>query len=227
MFGTTAAIIASAVIGGGVALVGAGMQANAAEKAAQAQTQAADRGIAYQERADAQRREDSKPWREAGQKALAELETGIANGTFSMDDWNFEADPGYQFRKDQGQKAIERGASAGGMLNSGALGKALVEYGQGFASNEYDRAYARAAGSKATNYNALAGLAGTGQQQTQFDAGMDQQGANIIIGQGNNAGNAMAQGYLGVGNAWATGANNFGAALNTGIENNLLWQHLG
>lgn len=227
MFGTVGAIVASAVIGGGVSLIGAGMQANAADKAAQAQVQAADKGIAYQEKADAQRREDSKPWREAGQKALVELEAGIKNGTFSMDGWNFEADPGYAFRQEQGQKALERSASAKGMLNSGALGKALTEYGQDFASNEYDRAYARAAGRKATNYNALAGLAGTGQQQVQFDAGMDQQGANIIIGQGNNAGNALAQGYLGAGNAWANGLNNFGAALNTGIENNLLWQHLG
>lgn len=227
MFGTAGAIIASAVIGGGVALFGASQQASAAEKAAKAQTDAADKGIEYQKAADAQRREDSKPWREAGKKALTELEAGIKNGTFSMDDFKFEADPSYAFRQEQGQKAIERGASAGGMLNSGALGKALTEYGQDFASNEFDRAYARAAGAKATNYNALAGLAGTGQQQVQFDAGMDQQGTNVIIGQGNNAGNAQANGFIGAGNAWAQGANNFAGALNTGIENNLLWQHLG
>lgn len=227
MFGTVGAIVASAVISGGVALASAGMQANASNQAAQAQTAAVDKNIALQEKQDAQRREDSRPWREAGKKALAELQEGIASGKFSMDDWEFKADPGYQFRLEQGKKALERSASARGNLFSGALGKALTEYGQDFASNEYDRAYARAAGAKATNYNMLAGLAGTGQQQVQFDAGMDQQGTNVLIGQNTAGGNALAQGYLGQGQAWGNGLNNLGGSLNTGIENYLLYKYLG
>lgn len=227
MIGTVGAIVASAVIGGAVSLVGAGMQADASNKAAQAQVDAADKNIAYQKEVDAQRREDSRPWREAGAKALADLQAGIEAGTFSMEGWEFEKDPGYDFRLKQGTKALERSAAARGNLFSGALGKALTEYNQDFASNEYDRAYARAAGEKKTNYNILAGMAGTGQQQVNTDAGFNQQGANVIIGQQSNAGNALAQGYLGQGQAWGNGLNNLGGALNTGIENYLLWQHLG
>ena len=43
--------------------------------------------------------------------------------------------PGYQFMFDQGQQAVSRQAAAGGFLNSGNEGTALVQYGQGFATN--------------------------------------------------------------------------------------------
>jgi hypothetical protein len=55
-------------------------------------------------------------------------------------------DPGYQWRMDQGRKALEASAAARGGLFSGATGKALVDYGQGLASQEYDKAYGRALG---------------------------------------------------------------------------------
>ena len=67
----------------------------------------------------------------------------------SLPEWDpdtfvFEEDPGYQFRLDEGLKAVRRGMNASGMRGSGATMKALTEYGQGFASNEYDRARQRA-----------------------------------------------------------------------------------
>jgi hypothetical protein len=43
--------------------------------------------------------------------------------------------PGYQFMFDQGQQAVQRASAAGGFLNSGNEGTALVQYGQGFATN--------------------------------------------------------------------------------------------
>jgi hypothetical protein len=42
--------------------------------------------------------------------------------------------PGYQFMFDQGQQAVSRQAAAGGFLNSGNEGTALVQYGQGYAN---------------------------------------------------------------------------------------------
>ena len=53
-------------------------------------------------------------------------------------------DPGYQFRLKQGQQALENSASARGTLRGGAQLKALVDYQQGAASQEYGNAYARA-----------------------------------------------------------------------------------
>lgn len=56
------------------------------------------------------------------------------------------ADPGYQFRLNQGISAADRGAAARGMLQSGAQAKALNDYGQGMASNELTNAYNRVNG---------------------------------------------------------------------------------
>lgn len=249
MIGTVGALVASAVIGGGVSLLGAHMQASSADKAAQAQVASnaaaidaqkdiSAQQIKFAEETRDQQREDQKPWREAGAAALTKLQEGIASGAFTMKDWEFKADPGYQFRLDQGQKALERGASANGNLFSGTLGKALTEYGQDFASNEFDRAYARASGERLQQYNMLAGVAGTGQQATNAmssaSAQAGQSVGNALSQLGNtqttaliNQGNALAQGHNTAGQAWANGASNVGAAANTGIENYLLWQHLG
>lgn len=53
-------------------------------------------------------------------------------------------DPGYKFRLEQGQKALERNLAAQGKYLSGAALKELTEYGQGMASQEYGAAYQRA-----------------------------------------------------------------------------------
>src|SRR6516162_886239 len=43
--------------------------------------------------------------------------------------------PGYQFNLQQGVNAIDASAAAHGLLNSGATGKALEQYGQGLGSS--------------------------------------------------------------------------------------------
>jgi len=50
---------------------------------------------------------------------------------------DMKADPGYQFRFQQGQEAVENSAAARGSLLGGNTLRALNEYGQGFASNEF------------------------------------------------------------------------------------------
>ena len=54
------------------------------------------------------------------------------------------ANPSYQFRFGQGQQAIDRSAAARGMLRTGGTLKDLAQYGQNFASQEYESAYDRA-----------------------------------------------------------------------------------
>ena len=53
------------------------------------------------------------------------------------------ADPSYQFRMAQGQKALENSAAGKGLLRSGGTLKDLVDYGQNFATNEYSNVYNR------------------------------------------------------------------------------------
>jgi hypothetical protein len=61
-------------------------------------------------------------------------------------------DPGYQFRLEQGMKALNaQSAAKGGLMSGGAL-KAAQRYGQGLASQEYGAAYNRALGQNQLAY---------------------------------------------------------------------------
>jgi hypothetical protein len=52
-------------------------------------------------------------------------------------------DPGYQFRLSEGMKALQStNAAKGGLLSGGAV-KGALKYGQGLASQEYEKSYAR------------------------------------------------------------------------------------
>lgn len=53
-------------------------------------------------------------------------------------------DPSFQFRMDQGRKALEASAAGKGILRSGGSMKDLLGYGQQFASQEYGNVYNRA-----------------------------------------------------------------------------------
>ena len=113
--------------------------------------------------------------------------------------YNFMTDPGYEFRREEGTRAIERGAAARGGLLSGGTGRALQRYGQDYASNEYTNVY-----------NRIANIAGLGQvsagQSGQYamNAG---QGMGTAAAQG---GYASAYGQQAQGNAWANAANQIG-----------------
>ena len=119
---------------------------------------------------------------------------------FSMED--FQADPGYAFRQQEGMKGIEGGAAArGGLLSGGAL-KAIQKYGQDLASQEYGNAYGRFNADQTNQYNRLAGLVNTGQgatnQLTNAAGNLGSQIGSNIIG----AGNANAASTIGQANAW-------------------------
>lgn len=56
----------------------------------------------------------------------------------------WQSDPGYAFRVNQGNQAIEASAAARGSLLSSGTIKALQKYGSDLASQEYDKVYNRA-----------------------------------------------------------------------------------
>jgi len=140
---------------------------------------------------------------------------GALDRSFTLADFN--KDPGYQFRMDEGARGVDASAAArGGVLSGGAM-KALERYRQGFASDEYGKAYDRFNNDLTSRYNRLAGLAGTGQQATNsgIQAGQDMtrangQARNGIADAYGSAGNATASMYAGVGNTIAQTANNVG-----------------
>lgn len=136
---------------------------------------------------------------------------------FSNED--FEKDPGYQFRMDEGMRGVEGGAAARGGLLSGAAMKAIQKYGQGFASNEYGNAYSRYTNDQTNNYNRLAGLVNSGQGATNQISNTAGQFAQNNANAMGAYGNAQAAGYMGQANALNNG---IGQATNLYQQNQLM-----
>ena len=216
-----AAIIGSAVIGGGAALFSGSEQADAANRSAELQAQATRESVAEQRRQYDLTREDLGPYRRTGTNALANYaglygitqEEGEA-GVLSTEEMQafrdrFTETPGYQFRFDEGIRALDRSASATGRLRGGGYTRELQRYGQGIAADEFQ------------NYaNRLSGIAGMGQGATTttgtlgvatganigntLQAGAAQQGNALMA-----AGTARASGYAGAANVVSGGVNNY------------------
>lgn len=232
--GTTAALII-----GGTALAGAGIaagasitagnaQADAANSAANLQAREAEKSLDFQKQVWQTQQENLAPWLKAGKTALSSLNGGALPAFEAPTGATEQNDPGYQFRLKQGQDALENSAAAKGGLIGGNEAEALTQYGQNFASNEYQNVYNRAMNNYQTNvlgpYNRLSALAGVGQS-TAATLGQQGQAAasgvtniNLTTGQQQgqdiqNAAAARASGYVGAGNAFGGGISNIGQSM--------------
>ena len=199
---------AVAVAIGGSALVGLGaayMSSNAASNAAQDQTNAANNASQLQYNEFQQQQQNQQPWLQAGAGALSQMQNPYYQQQFNMSD--FQEDPGYQFDLSQGQQAINRSAAASGSLASGGTLKALNNYSQQQASNEYQNAYNRFTNNQTQSFNRLASLAGLGQTANGQVGAAGENMANQVGA--NTMGAANAQGAAGI-----ASANAYGGALN-------------
>jgi hypothetical protein len=118
----------------------------------------------------------------------------------------FQADPGYQFMMDEGVKARNAAASAGGYLNSPRLLQELQTYGQGVGNQEFGNYRNRLTDSFRSYQNRLGQLAGLG-------ATMGQNASNQAVNQGyqlgglnTQLGNSVAGIYQGIGDAYSNSA---------------------
>lgn len=159
----------------------------------------------------------------AGQAGGRGSEFGSLMRDFSMAD--YQADPGYAFRQSEGEKALQRAASAGGRSDSGRAYKDLMRFNSGLASDEYGNAFNRFQINRANKLNPLQSLMGAGQTSanTMGQAGQSfansagnalanygsQTSANII-----GMGNARAASGIASGNAWQNGLNSAVSAWN-------------
>lgn len=204
----------------GVAVAGiasSAISAGAAGDAANAQVQASQNSNATQLQMYNTTRSDQAPWRAAGGQAVDALSqfyglggvnangtpgTGTA-GTASTPDYNklLSNLPGYQFQQQQGNQAVQRNLAASGLLQSGAAGKALQQYGQGVAS-QYAGQYV----------NGLQSLAGLGQTSVANTGAVGANTANQIGSNQIYAGNAQASGYAGQANAVNSGLSGLAGA---------------
>lgn len=186
MPGPVAAIAGAAVVGAGASIISGNKQAKAAKDASKAQTRAQERALAAQT-------ELARPYVEAGKNAMTQYQNLAPYQSFGMD--QFQADPGYQFRMSEGLKALERSASARGLLQSGGTLKDITRFGQDAASQEYQNAFQRYLTEREARMDPYRYLTGVGQ------AAAAGQAANV--GEGMTAlGNIQSAGIMGQANAF-------------------------
>lgn len=234
-------------------------QADAATHAADLQSQAEQQALGFQQQQYGNTQNQIAPYLSAGQGALSQLVSGTQaggdllsapaynNAAFSAPDPNQVANtPAYQFALQQGQQALQRAQASTGITGGGAA-KAIDQYSQGLASQQYGNAYNQALSTYNTNsansltnyqtgvanqqneYNRLAGIVGIGQGAVSTGAGAGANAANAESNavqsgasqQGNyltQAASANAAGTLGSANAYAGAYQNIGNALALGLQ---------
>ena len=220
-----AAIVGSAIIGGGAALVASGSQTRATNRAAdlqqqsaQYQNQAAQQSIAEQRRQFNTAVQLTAPRRGAENAALAQLQAALGMGGTAP---QFSGTPGYQFARNEALNAVERSAAARGGLASGNTLTALQDRAAGLANQNYLAGY-------------LQPLQNLALGNTAADTA--QQGVNLGVNIGNTlqagaTGRASALGgaanaYLQGGNAAASGIMGVNDAVQGGLSNYLLYRLL-
>jgi hypothetical protein len=228
-------IASAAAISAGGSIIGGLFGSSAAKKASKAQLQAAREAMALQERMFNQQIALQEPFRQAGLTTQAELlrqfglggdaaSQGYGNMLRDFSAEDFQADPGYAFRLQEGLKGMDRQAAArGGLISGGAL-KAAQRYGQEMGSQEYQNAYNRYNQNRGTRYNMLTGQQAVGQgaanTQGQAAGNYGQQAGETLM----NMGNARASGYMGQANAFSNALQGAGNTLLQGQMFNTMFQ---
>lgn len=232
--GAAGSVIGS-VIGSSSAKKAAKIQAEAAAKAdVVANKQAgyvADTGYGLAENQRDVAQTNLQPYLDTGQygvTALKDLGQDL-NKPYSMAD--MQLDPGFQFRMEEGQKALERSASArGGLLGGGTL-KSLARYSQGVASDEYQKAFDRYQTDNAARFGRLQTMSGIGLSAVGSRMDAETRAGSFAMGgvtgaadmrmRGAEAGlqgaNASAAGTVASGNAWANGLSGAGSSVTNAI----------
>lgn len=188
-----AAIIGSAVVGAGAALISGGQQAGAIE-------QGAEQSIAEQRRQFDIAQELTAPQREAEDAARQQLLNVLGLGDQPFDPSTINI-PGQEFAIGEASRAIERSAAARGGLVSGGTLAALQERAIGITNQNF-----------LTNFlNPLQNLAtgNAGQLAGQQAINLGVNVGNQLSGLGTNRANIIGNQIAGVSGALQGGLSNF------------------
>lgn len=168
------------------------LQAIGAQQQQQSLQQGQQQQAAALREAQAQAVPQYQPYAQFGQQSLNALARGMGlvpgagSGAFMEQPTlaQLQMDPGYAFRRQEGQRALERQMAAGGLGGSGSALKAATRYGQDMGSQEYGNAYARFMQNRANQIGMLQGGANTG-------FGAAQGIGNAYLGTGTNLANVF------------------------------------
>lgn len=216
MPGPVAAIAGSAAVSAASSLIGGRSQAKAASKAAKAQLQATRETIRGQKEALDRQIGLQEPFRQTGVNALSDYATASQYTPFGMDQFN--ADPGYQFRMSEGLKALERSASARGILQSGGTLKDITRFGQDTASREYQNAFQRYLAERQQRLAPLEYRIGLGQNAASNQGVNIGQSARDVGQLTTSLGDIRSAGIMGRANAFTNTLNNISGLATQGAE---------
>lgn len=201
MVAVAGATVVSGVMGSNAASSAAGAQVAASQEQARVQKEMFDKQVELQ-----------APFREAGLKGQNELldllglsgntkAAGYGSLSQPFTGQDMYKDPGYAFRLNEGVKALDRSAAARGGLLGGNQLRGVTQFGQDYATNEYQNAFNRYQAERQARLNPLQSLAG--QAQTSANTLTNAAGnlGNVLGESAINAGNARASGYIGSSNA--------------------------
>lgn len=139
------------------------------------------------------------------------LPTGYLTQTFTPEAFMAGIDPGYAWRLQQGAQGVMNTAAAGSGSLSGPALKALMEYNQGVASQEYGSAFNRFQTQQGNIFQRLTSMAGMGQNAAA-GVGNNAMSAGASIGSNIVGGaNAAAAGQVGAANAWGGALSDLGS----------------
>lgn len=137
-------------------------------------------------------RQDLTPYRQFGEEELGRFKDWWSTGAPTAE--SVTQTPGYQFRLGEGQRAVENSAiSRGGLLSGNAI-RAMTEYGQNYASNEYDKELSRYQNDFARRMSLL----NMGQSAASGTAGLASSAGQGIAGMQVGRGQAEASGKQGL-----------------------------
>lgn len=206
---TCHSFIGTAVIGAGVLSAGASIYG--ANKAADAQTAAADKGIANSKAMYDTTRGDLSPYRDIGSVASGQLTSKLSDLTtpINVNPDDFLNSEQYKFQSTQGQKAVTNSAAARGLASSGAALKGAATFSNGLTSTNWQQNFNNQNTNQTNAYTRLKGLVDTGENAAAQTGVL----GNAAVTQQNSA-------IAGAGNAQAAAANATGGALST-LSNNI------
>lgn len=208
----------AAIIGAVGTVVGGAISADASRSAANKQADAQKQAAQLQYDEFQQQQAVQKPWVDAGQGALTQLEAGTAPGgqfnkPYTLADFQSGPQAGlYDFAKKQSLEAMQNQMGTGGQnLTTNAIAGAGNLAGN-LANQYYNTGFNQNLATNNQALNSLQSLAGQGQTASnQVNANMGNL-ANNVGSTMINAGNAQAAGQVGqanaIGSAISSGANN-------------------
>lgn len=233
--------VAGAAVAAGGSIISGMMGADASKAAAKTQAEAADRATQAQLGMYNQTVDREQPFVQAGTNGLADLTKllgigspggptspvlqmlgiggpGGVGGTGQIDPRTFQGSPGYQFQLQQGTNAVTNSAAANGGLGGNAL-RQLMGVGQQTANQGWQQYLGNVGNAWQSQIGNISSLVAGGQNAA---ANLGTIGTQVGGQIGSNiwgAGNATANGITGSASAFGGGLNNASQSIMTLLAN--------